>query len=117
MRADELRDQAIVEEQRMKRGSLQEALDALLTTALYACHRGLALRQRGNVVGSVRLYCFTLPELRGGVFQAARLPDALVAGVAPDHPQLWVPGARWPACRAATTGGRPQETDPLWLSA
>ena len=116
VRADELRDQAIVEEQRMKRGSLQEALDALLTTALFACHRGLALRQHGSVVGSVRLYGFTQPELPGGVYQAARLPDALVAGVAPDHPQLWTPGVTLARLPRRHHGRAAQETHPLWLS-
>jgi hypothetical protein len=114
VRGDALRDQPIAAVDVRMSGAPQQLFDALLTHALVACHRGIALRQGGRVVGAVRLYGFTLPELRGGCIQASRLPDRLVVGTPPDHPQLWTPGVALTRLPRRHHRRAAQEDHPLW---
>jgi hypothetical protein len=109
-----LRAEDVVEQDDLFVGRLYDALASFLAGALFACHRGLSLRRGGTVVASVRLFGFTLPELRGGVFQAPRLPDHIVIGEAPDHPQLWTPGVALTRLPRRYHRRAAQENHPLW---
>jgi len=116
-RPEELRDQAYTELQRQLADSpLRHALDVFIAQALYASHRGLALRLNGTIVGSVRLFCYSLPELRGGSSQAVRLPDRIVPGQPVEHPQLWVPGVPLDRLPRRHHARAARETHPAWTA-
>lgn len=114
VRADALHTQPYNDHIDLATGPLAQLLDALLAAASDAVTRGLPLRKDGQIVGAVRLYGFTLPELPGGAYQAPRLPDQLRTGSAVAHPQLWMPGASLVCLPRRHQRRAAPENHPLW---